>query len=126
MYIEIKQNMQLLPSWVLNSRGHRHVLLFHCSCVKQRRCQSNPDQAIYTLPEKIHISKTLRKITSLVHMKPLIYLHPNHLNPVDSSSCSLAKELRQGLLRNREKTTLKMFKQNHFSLTVRKKVKINK
>ena len=32
------------------------------------------------------------------------YLHPNHLDPVDSSSSSLGKELCQGLLSNCEKT----------------------
>jgi len=60
---------------------------------------------------KIHI-KTFSKdhvISTYENVKilQLIYLHPNHLDPVDSSSCSLAKELRQGLLRNREKTTKK-------------------
>ena len=37
-----------------------------------------------------------------------VYLHPNHLDPVDSSSSSLGKELCQGLLSYGEKTETKM------------------
>lgn len=42
-----------------------------------------------------------------------IYLHPNHLDPVDSSSSSLGKELCQGLLSYGEKT--ETIKNNYFT-----------